>query len=382
MSTTPEPKKRGRKKKVIAEITSPDLTNTVESGNVVQSTNTLESSNIIESLCDTNENKPPDAPKKRGRKPKGGKILPVAKLTNSTIEKSKNVILHLKCCLQDLKQDNNFSSITAYDTINSDFEILNNHQNNMIIDNNKLDSGMYDNNCNNGGSYDNSSFDKGACAKCACDNGACDKGACDNGACDNSAYDKEHVIVNKEEVLNKINQLKINLSTNNISDKRSDCFWCTYEFHNPPIFIPKREKNDGYEVYGCFCTPECGVAYLMNEIIDSSIKFERYQLLNHIYGKIYNYSKNIKPAPDPHYILDKFYGTLSIKEYRDMFKTDQLLIVVDKPLTHVFPELYEDNSDFILNQRTIPSNSTFKLKRKGANTKKTSVHDSLTTNQV
>ena len=121
---------------------------------------------------------------------------------------------------------------------------------------------------------------------------------------------------------------------------------------------------------------------LMNEKIDSSIKFERYQLLNHIYGKIYNYSKNIKPAPDPHYILDKFYGTLSIKEYRDLFKTDQLLIVVDKPLTHVFPELYEDNSDFILNQRTIPSNSTFKLKRKSANVKKTSVHDSLTTNPV
>jgi hypothetical protein len=386
MSTTPEPKKRGRKKKVIAEITSPDLTNTVESGNVVQSTNTLESSNIIESLCDTNENKPPDAPKKRGRKPKGGKILPVAKLTNSTIEKSKNVILHLKCCLQDLKQDNNFSSITAYDTINSDFEILNNHQNNMIIDNNKLDSGMYDNNCNNGGSYDNSSFDKGACAKCACDNGACDKGACDNGACakgacdngacdngacDNSAYDKEHVIVNKEEVLNKINQLKINLSTNNISDKRSDCFWCTYEFHNPPIFIPKREKNDGYEVYGCFCTPECGVAYLMNEIIDSSIKFERYQLMNYIYGKSLNYNSNIKPAPDPHYLLDKYYGNLNIEEYRSTLRNNNYLIFVDKPLTHVFPEMFNDNHDFTLMKDGAMGNSLsqYKIKKASKNSK-------------
>ena len=44
-----------------------------------------------------------------------------------------------------------------------------------------------------------------------------------------------------------------------------------------------------------------------------------------------------------------------------------MLIVVDKPLTHVFPELYEDNSDFILNQRTIPNNTTYKLKRKNDN---------------
>ena len=66
---------------------------------------------------------------------------------------------------------------------------------------------------------------------------------------------------------------------------------------------------------------------------------------------------------------------LTIKEYRDLFKNDQLLIVVDKPLTHVFPELYEDNSDFILNQRTIPTNSTYKLKRKGTVPKKSSVLD-------
>ena len=54
----------------------------------------------------------------------------------------------------------------------------------------------------------------------------------------------------------------------------------------------------------------------MNENIDSSSKFERYYLLNNIYGKIYNYEKNIKPAPDPHYTLDKYYGLFSINEWR------------------------------------------------------------------
>jgi hypothetical protein len=115
----------------------------------------------------------------------------------------------------------------------------------------------------------------------------------------------------------------------------------------------------------------------MNERIDSSIKFERYQLLNHVYGKIFNYEKNIKPAANPYYTLDKFYGNLSIKEYRELSKNDQLLIVVEKPLTHVFPELYEDNSDFILNQRSIPANSNLKLKRKAVNGQKFSVLENM-----
>jgi len=119
----------------------------------------------------------------------------------------------------------------------------------------------------------------------------------------------------------------------------------------------------------------------MNEKIDSSIKFERYQLLNHVYGKIYNYNKNIKPAPDPYYLLDKYYGTLSINEYRALFNNEQLLIVVEKPLSNVFPELYEDNSDFILNKKTIPSNSSFKLKRKTNNNKKTSILDNFGINK-
>ena len=41
----------------------------------------------------------------------------------------------------------------------------------------------------------------------------------------------------------KIKDLTINLHTNNISDKRSACFWCTCEFDNPPIYIPKYELN-------------------------------------------------------------------------------------------------------------------------------------------
>ena len=115
-------------------------------------------------------------------------------------------------------------------------------------------------------------------------------------------------------------------------------------------------------MYGCFCSPQCAVSHLMNENIDSSIKFERYQYINNIYGKIYNFNNNIKPAPNPYYLLDKFYGTLSIQEYRKILNNEQLLLVVEKPLTHVFPELYEDNNNFLINKKIIPNNSNYKIK--------------------
>ena len=94
----------------------------------------------------------------------------------------------------------------------------------------------------------------------------------------------------------------------------------------------------------------------MEENIDSSTKFERYYLMNHIYSKIYNYTKNIKPAPNPYYMLNKYYGNLTIQEYRSLLKSERLFLIVDKPLTRVLPEFHEDNDEFIINNKIIPSN--------------------------
>ena len=317
-STIVEKKKRGRKKQ-----------------NIVLT---------VEETPETPSTKPP--PKKRGRKPKGGKIIQQNTILTDNTESEPNIILHLKCCNDDIVENKDYS--LKYDpnveNIKS-FNFDNMETNNFLLDNKNNNNVSNNNNASN----NNNDIDNNDCSK-----------------------------TSRTDLWDKLNQLKVNLHKNNISDKRSACFWCTYDFDNPPIFIPKNEFKNNYQVYGCFCSPECSSAYLMNEKIDSSVKFERYQLLNHVYGKIYDYKKNIKPAPNPFYLLDKYYGTLTIKEYRDLFKNDQLLIVVDKPLTHVFPELYEDNSDFILNQRTIPTNSTYKLKRKGTVPKKSSVLDDLT----
>jgi hypothetical protein len=263
--------------------------------------------------------------KKRGRRPKGGKIIEQPIPLNVNKESKPNVILHLKCSLKDLYgtgvSNTNIEAFTFPSTKTElTYEIMGTQetaatQRDHVQQNDDSDSGT------------------------------------------------ETTPTDQKEIWRKLKQLEHSLHMNNISDKKSACFWCTCEFDNPPVYIPKHHMKDSYHVYGCFCSPECATAHLMEEHIDSSAKFERYHLINHIYTKIYGYTKNIKPAPNPYYLLDKFYGNLNIQEYRALLRSERLFLVVDKPLTRILPELHEDNDDFIINNKIIPSN-TYQIKKK------------------
>ena len=307
-------------------------------------------------LSSTQEETKP-AGKKRGRKPKGGKIIQQVVPVNNNKETKPNVILHLKCSVKDLQSNTSLSSNIESFNFSSkndlNYEIINSNQNNNINNNvnqsNNYSSNYNCSNLNNNDNYINNN-----------NNNIND----DN---DVDMYDEEYYSKNKEndirDVWKKLKVLQHNLHINNISNKKSACFWCTYDFDNPPIYIPKHFIKGSYHVYGCFCTPECATAHLMDENIDSSSKFERYHLINNIYSKIYDYKKNIKPAPNPFYLLDKYYGNLSIQEYRSLLRNERLFLVVDKPLTRILPELHEDNDDFIINNKIIPAN-TLLIKKK------------------
>ena len=264
-------------------------------------------------------------PKKRGRKPKGGKIISNISPNMIVPVPKSNIILHLKCRKKDL--DTNTNSKLSY---NPDVQ--------------KVESFQFDNNLD----FHILSQKKSI----------------------QPTNDSESETENEQKIIwKRLYELAVNLHTNNISDKRSACFWCTCDFDNPPIYIPQYELNNSYHCYGCFCSPECATAHLFEQNIESAIKFERYHLLNHLYCKIYDYKKNVKPAPNPYYTLDKFYGNLTIQQYRRLLKNERLLLVVDKPLTRVMPELHEDNEDFILSNKSIPS-ANFSLRRNKKQTKK------------
>jgi hypothetical protein len=166
---------------------------------------------------------------------------------------------------------------------------------------------------------------------------------------DETTKSNDDDLINMKNLNQKLKKLKIDLYKNTLSEKKSACFWCTYEFDNQPCYIPKYEMDGVLNGYGSFCRPECAAAFLMKENVDDSTKFERYHLLNQIYSKVYNFKNNIKPAPNPYYLLDKYYGNLTIQEYRKLLNTEHMLLVIDKPMTRILPELHEDNDDFMNN---------------------------------
>ena len=282
-------------------------------------------------------------PKKRGRKPKGGKIIQSNFILETNKNHEPNIIMHLKCGEADLVQNNFISSIVYEPNVPAveTFQFENTKSNDLgysVIDYGVKD---YINKDNNELQPLDQAEKKGALTETD----------------------------ETRQIWLKLKELTYQLHTNSISDKKSSCFWCTCDFDNPTILIPKFELNKMYHCYGCFCSPECATAFLFEEPIDTSTRFERYHLLNHIYCKIYNYEKNIKPAPNPYYLLNKYYGNLSIQEYRKLLKNERLLLVVDKPLSRVLPELHEDNDDYMFNGATISTSNKFKLRRKTKQTK-------------
>jgi hypothetical protein len=319
------------------------------------------------------------ASKKRGRKPKGGKIITKQPDKNVNLNAIANIILHLKCSLNDLNEYNYkinklVSNPMEYDpsippvisTYNdrdhSEFFIYNQSQSDEIKEENlpptndtrissirSKDHGLLNmNTAYREETALSASKDPPStfCSKCnemiysEENTGESSKENCDS---------REDKNTNMKEINSKLKKLKIHLYKNQLQDKKSACFWCTYDYDNPSCYIPKYETDGTIYGYGSFCRPECAVAYLMKESIDDSMKFERYHLLNQIYSKVYDYKKNIKPAPNPYYLLEKFYGNLSIQEYRKLLKTEHLLLVIEKPMTRILPELHEDNESMIMN---------------------------------
>jgi hypothetical protein len=361
--------------------------------------------------------------KKRGRKPKAGFILNSNSGLYDTSE-VPNIILHLKCHLSDLKTNESISSyeytpaigeVESY-TLTSNFlqssDIC--HPKNDIDtdrdddDNDDDDADCMDNNvrghCVNDnrnmyadtdtrGGVDgmkdvvnaaaNTHLDAatGATAAATSTGGTRDTGRVKyphktSSANDGKLVSMKRVAVNdsaiqvlnernQKEIMKKINRLKYSFHNGEtiqtkINDK-SACFWDTCEFDGPIYYIPIMIVNGVFQVNGCYCSPECAVAALLKEPLDTSSKFERLHLLHLLYGT--PSGKGFKPAPNPNYLLDKYYGNLTIHEYRALLKGPQIIHIVNKPLTHILPELYEDNNDFLVNSKVIPTNS-LKMKKR------------------
>lgn len=335
-------------------------------------------------------------PKKRGRKPKGGKIIPQP--VNGLLDDGTtmpNIILHLKCSENDLNESKHFLNEMKY---NPTIENVQPYNMNETIEHNGLQ--YYDievnvNNDHNNSSYNANNFSRYTEFNNVQQNSQHQEGNAihyPTSQSHNTQMNKnnqnqmntgnfEHYtqtnVTNGQDskiIWEKLKSIQQMLHTNNCNNKNSCCFRCTYEFDNPAVLIPMYELNGEYKGYGCFCTPECAAGFLFDENIESSIKWERYGLLNTIYKPIYNYAVNIKPSLSPFYLLEKYYGNLTIEEYREMNKKSSygILMMVNKPLTRVMPELFTDNNEYV---DTNTGKSQYKLSRKKPPINKTVVND-------
>jgi len=175
----------------------------------------------------------------------------------------------------------------------------------------------------------------------------------------------------------KIKELKLSFYKNEIPNKKVDCFWCTYAYDNDPFFILQYGSKGDFLAHGSFCSPQCGVAFLFKNMKwDDSSKMESYQLMNYFYAS----NHNIKPAASPFYFLEKYYGNMTIQEFRKMSKTTHVMMCIDKPVTRILPEIHEDSEQFILNGTTSQFRGNYKVKKQSEKTTGVNRNDILRDN--
>ena len=279
--------------------------------------------------------------KKRGRKPKGGKIVNKELVLNQTTDFKPSIILHLKCNSETIS-NNSFMCDTPIKPSNT-FDINYN-------DVNDLNNLMF-----NVEEYNKNSFTNDI--NLTNDTTSLNTGVVLHGLSLTDYKNMIHNINNK--LYNKNNIIK------------SDCFWCSHAFETPSIHIPKNYINDKYNVYGHFCSIECAAGFLFNEKVNMSEKFERYTLLNYLYKDLTK-DNVVIPAPSPYYILNKFCGNMSIDEYRNIYTTKHTINCINKPnsLNVEFPEIYlQMNNDASVYNYDAISGGSFKIKKATNKTK-------------
>lgn len=112
------------------------------------------------------------------------------------------------------------------------------------------------------------------------------------------------------------------------SESSVACFWCCESFKGRPCIIPSHIIDDTWQVYGNFCTPQCAMAYLLSELLDTHTRWERIALLNRLYAE--TCSGRLYPAPSRE-SLERFGGPISAEEFRAMCERQKTRVDIHMP---------------------------------------------------
>lgn len=136
------------------------------------------------------------------------------------------------------------------------------------------------------------------------------------------------------------------------------CWWCCHNFNTIPISLPYKYNCDKFHCYGVFCSFNCAAAYNFNN--DDHNSYERYMLLNLLYQKITNKKMPVKiNLSPPKELLKSFGGYLSIDEYRkNNITNEKSYKLIMPPIISITPQV-EENINYMINNK-----NDYRLKRK------------------
>jgi hypothetical protein len=168
--------------------------------------------------------------KKRGRKPKGGKLIVKNSEPSDKPPPVSNVILHLKCSMKDLDDYNNNMNKMVSNPLNYNPDVPPTIMTYSTTDSSgfsSYESRKEDSNF----AYTEQTTNCYTCSKCLNNS--------DEDISENKGHEDDEV--NIKDTNQKLKRLKMNLYKNSMNDKKSACFWCTFDFDNQSCYIPKYE---------------------------------------------------------------------------------------------------------------------------------------------
>lgn len=380
---TKEKKKRGRKPKNLTA--SPSTETSTEAQPVIQK---KKRGRKPKPKTETNEVK---IPKKRGRKPlDSNKNIEINKNVNLTEE---NVILHLPIKTDEINTINSESlmkynpKITIPSPFSEDLNFQEVNYTNTNTNKQEIDKGINTN--INTNLYNQNNFSEPVNK-----NNNLDENTNIDTEKDILNVEKPNLVIKEKENTDVIEKFEnITNKYNNVSlyeknkvlpilleysetnknkewptSVSSCCFWCCEQFDSVPVGIPIKKLNNTFYMYGNFCSPECAAAYIFNEKKYMNDCWEKYSMLNLIYGN----NQPIKMAPSK-ICLKKFGGRLTITEFRNICtRLNKSYKVLLPPMVSVLPMIEEinindDNNNidmFLLNKEQInKANEEYRLRR-------------------
>ena len=171
---------------------------------------------------------------------------------------------------------------------------------------------------------------------------------------------------------NVLTHLGININGSKWIEKTDvACLFCCHSFKETPWGIPYKYKDGKFQLFGNFCLPNCGLAYILHTYKDDDSLWEKVALLNLLCFKVYGKYKNLQPSFDKMALI-MFGGTLDIIEYRKIISSNEKTYSIEfPPCNTIIPMLEEIYKKSALSNTFIPidnnrinvANNELKLKR-------------------